>query len=793
MMTPTERLLAALGDHKCDPKQNGKGWSARCPAHEDRNPSLSVSEGDDGRALVCCHAGCETKEVCAALGLRVKDLMLTNGESRPSQTFQKKPPVIYDYLDEGGELLYQVLRYEPKSFCQRRPDSSGGWIWSTKDARKIPYHLPDLVNNSEESIAIVEGEKDVDNLSRLGVVATCNAGGAGKWTSEHSSFLRNRDVNIFPDNDAAGRTHAREIAESLQSVAKSVRIIPLPGLPEKGDVSDWIAGGGTKAELERLVESAPEWTPETEPWPEIVRFDAATTMPDFPTDALPPVLREWVKAESHAMQTPPELPGLLALAVCSACLARRVEVEPRPGWREPVNLFVAVLLEPANRKSAVFSDATKPLRELEGELIEGAREDVARAESERRQDEASLRKWEKLAAEKDDREASHRAGNLAATLANRTEPVLPRRIVDDATEEKLGMMLADQGGRLASMSPEGGVFDLMAGKYSQSSMPQFTVYLKGHSGDDLITDRVGRKNVRIERPALTCAYAIQPDVMADLTKKFTFRGRGLLGRFLYAAPSSWIGHRQIAPPPVPDSTKEAYRQTIRTLADIFGNIENGSEPIVLKLASDAASLFESWEAEIEEMLGEGGQMEIMLDWGGKLAGATLRLAAVLHCVEHDLAGCIERRTISAAIEIARYLIPHAEAVLSMMSATEKSSEDDARYLMRWINRHEHREFTKRNAHQHCKRRFPKVDDLDPSLDELIKRGFIRSLAAEAKGPGRPTSPAFEVNPAVFVNVDAIKRSHNSHNSAARSEDRNSENIESAAEQFETVGRVRMTI
>ncbi len=161
-----------------------------------------------------------------------------------------------------------------------------------------------------------------------------------------------------------------------------------------------------------------------------------------------------------------------------------------------------------------------------------------------------MRKLEKIAAENGDAEAREEAKALAAELAEQPEPVLPRLIVDDATHEKLGMMLAEQGGRIASMSAEGGVFDLMAGLYSKSGIPQFGVYLMGHSGDDLITDRVSRKGVRVERPALTCAYAMQPVVIKGLAEKPAFRGRGLLARFLYAAPPSWIGRREIAPPAV---------------------------------------------------------------------------------------------------------------------------------------------------------------------------------------------------------------------------------------------------
>jgi hypothetical protein len=292
------------------------------------------------------------------------------------------------------------------------------------------------------------------------------------------------------------------------------------------------------------------------------------------------------------------------------------------------------------------------------------------------------------------------------------------------------------------MSPEGGVFDLMAGLYSKSGIPQFGVYLMGHSGDDLVTDRVSRKSIRVERPALTCAYAIQPAVIKGLAQNPAFRGRGLLARFLYAAPQSWIGRREIAPSPVSDATREAYRHVVRKLAEVEGEF-------VLELAAEASSLFRGWETEIEVMLGDGGQLEFMRDWGAKLAGATLRLAAVLHCAEHGPAGRIEARTIEAAVEIARYLIPHAETVLSVMSACDDKADDDARYVLRWIERHSRQEFTKSEAQHHGKRRFPRANDIDAALDELTQRGYIRLKPAVTSGPGRPPSPAYEVNPSVF--------------------------------------------
>jgi hypothetical protein len=694
----------------------------------------------------------------------------------------------YKYRDEAGNVLFEVVRFDPKDFRQRRRDKDGDWIWNVSRVRTIPYRLPELLAHQTQPVFVVEGEKDADNLAEIGFLATCNAGGAGKWTAAHAAFLRGRTVYIIPDNHDIGRNHAQQVAQSLDQIAKTVKVLELPGLPDKGDVSDWLDNGGTADELKSLATAAPIWSPGAQTWPEIISFDVLD-LPEFPTDALPEDLRQWVVAESHATQTPPDLAALLSLAVCSASLARRVVVEPRPGWQEPVNLFTAVLLEPGNRKSAVFADATKPIRDREEEMIEAARSVVACSESERRQNEMRLQNLEKISAENPDAKTRRESRQLAAALAEPANSALPRLIVDDATAEKLGIMLADQDGRIASMSAEGGVFDLMAGLYSKSGIPQFGVYLMGHSGDELMSDRVGRKSVRVKRPALTCAYAIQPSVIRGLSHNAAFRGRGLLARFLYAAPRSWIGRREIAPLAVSEKIKEIYWRTVRRLADVEGEH-------TLYLTEAGTAHLEQWENEVEVMLGDGGEMEVIRDWGAKLAGATVRLAGILHCIKHGPVGHIKSSTIAAAVKIARYLIPHAEAVLVMMSAGEKASTDDARYVLRWIERHGKQEFTKTEAQHHGKRRFRRADDIDPALAELVRRGYIRPKPPETTGPGRPPSPAYEVNPASFdltkrnAAASAETRSQNSCNRAPNPESEDIGNIGSASLTPTATERVR---
>jgi hypothetical protein len=802
-VTPLENLLARLpGAKKC-----GNGWSAPCPAHDDRRASLSIGQGDDGTLLVTCHAGCDTAAILATVGLTWADLFPPESSTRPhrngkpktgGKTFATandvvaeleraygKRSAVWTYHDAQGDPVGVVVRWDKPGGKDIRPVArcENGWRIGAMPEPRPLYGLPDLA--AAPLVVVCEGEKATDSARVLGFVATTSAGGAQAAAKTDWRPLSGKEVWILPDNDLSGRKYAEMVVSLLAALtpAPRYRIVELPNLPEGGDVVDWIDAHGEAAEpegmridIEALGQATPFRTPTGQSWPAIEPFDELN-LPDFPTHALPEPLRAWVEAESHATQTPPDLAGMLALAVCSACIARRVVVEPRPGWREPVNLFAAVLLEPGNRKSAVFTDATKPLRDLEERQIELARPEVARKQSERRQAEARLKKLEKTAAEQEDDAAREDAGNLAVELAEQAEPVLPRLIVDDATSEKLGMMLDEQGGRIASMSPEGGVFDLMAGLYSKSGIPQFGVYLMGHSGDDLVTDRVSRKSVRVKRPALTCAYAMQPVVIDGLAGNVAFRGRGLLARFLYSAPKSWIGQRKIAPTPVSEAIRNAYCQVVQRVAEL-------KDEHTLRLADDAGVLFQQWETEIEVMLAEGEQMELIRDWGAKLAGATLRLAAVLHCVEHGPMGPIDAQTIAAAIAIARYLIPHAEAVLNMMQANEESADDDACYVLRWIKRHGRREFTKSEAQHHGKRRFPKADGIDPALVALSRRGYIRVRPVPATGPGRPASPAFEVNPSVFANQKPEKRSQYSHNSANEPKTGNSGNNGSAFGQSE---------
>lgn len=217
--------------------------------------------GGDGMATVKWVKECDFPE---ALRFVADFLNIsTNGQPQGSgQQRQRRIVTTYDYRDAGGNVIYQAVRYEPKDFRQRRPKPGGGWLWNMQGIEPVPYRLPELLAHPEALVIVCEGEKDCDNLARFRFVATCNHGGAGKWTHDHAKHLEGRRVVILPDNDNPGKQHARQVASSLQGIAARVAVLHLPDLPEKGDVSDWLEAGGTPEALQALIDAAPEWTPD---------------------------------------------------------------------------------------------------------------------------------------------------------------------------------------------------------------------------------------------------------------------------------------------------------------------------------------------------------------------------------------------------------------------------------------------------------------------------------------------------------------------------------------------------
>lgn len=246
MTAPDVRAAVAAVRH------DGRQRAARCPAHDDHRASLSVGRGDDGRVLLHCHAGCALDAILTAAGLTTADLFPNNSMTKPRIIAE------YPYHDEHGRHLYDVVRFEPKDFRQRRADG----VWSLKGVRRVLYRLNEL--RGQTTAYVVEGERDADRLRSIGLPGTTAVGGAGKWRDEYAQQLVSagvRNVIVLPDHDDPGREHADDVARSCHAAELKVQIVTLPDLAPKGDVSDWLDAGHTRDELEALVQAAPLWTP----------------------------------------------------------------------------------------------------------------------------------------------------------------------------------------------------------------------------------------------------------------------------------------------------------------------------------------------------------------------------------------------------------------------------------------------------------------------------------------------------------------------------------------------------
>jgi len=223
-------------------RRSGSCWMAKCPAHDDNNPSLSIRDAD-GKVLLHCHAGCRQRDVIEAL--KARGLW----PERPANR-RREIVATYDYDDEAGHVLYQVVRTQPKSFFQRRSDGHGGWIYR-KNKRQVLYHLREVIE--APIVFVVEGEKDVETLRSQGFVATTNAGGAeAPWLPEFTAALAGREVILIPDNDRPGRERVARIARALLGRVTRLVILELENVK---DVSEWFERGHSELELIELVEN----------------------------------------------------------------------------------------------------------------------------------------------------------------------------------------------------------------------------------------------------------------------------------------------------------------------------------------------------------------------------------------------------------------------------------------------------------------------------------------------------------------------------------------------------------
>lgn len=479
-------------------------------------------------------------------------------------------------------------------------------------------------------------------------------------------------------------------------------------------------------------------------------------LPKFPIHCLPPWLSEYLLALAATKQTPICLPGMMSLSVLAACCARKFEVEAKEGWREPLNLYTATTMSPASRKSAVVEAVCQPLHEWESGEMEKysalrAKITVTREVLEDRKKQAT-QKAARAKPEEDRVGLIQEAQAVAEELNAIQERGEFRLFVEDCTPEKMVGLLADNDGRIAVLSAEGDAFDIIAGRYSDKA--NLGVYLKGHTGEPLRVDRIGRKTEYVEKPSLTIGVAIQPDVLRGLLTKPNLRGRGLLARFLYSIPENLIGYRTPNSPKMPRDLEHYYWQGVQRILNLkMEYTDDGKiQPVIIYVDHSAQPLLEAYQVKVEKDLRPGEALFDMQDWGGKLVGAVIRIAALLHIADYAMSQEIfplglPESTLARAIEIGAYLSAHARAAFSEMGSDK--AMDDARFILEWVRRRGEREISLRDLHRYHARRFLKSEDMTPALMLLRGRNYLEEILPTAEEKRHNAKSRYVFSPKIW--------------------------------------------
>lgn len=635
-----------------------RGQNTHCPGpshrNGDQNPSLGVTDSN-GKTLVTCYGGCDQDAVIAAL--QERGVWPIRGEREQRQ--QRGPTRIvatYEYRDATGALNFEVVRLEPKDFRQRRRSKSGGWEWKAGD-RSLIYRLPELLAASDDAIVFVpEGEKDTDALAALGLVATTNAGGAGKWSDANSRWLDGRRVVILPDNDEAGRLDAERKLASLRPRAARVAVLNLPNLRDKGDVSDWLADGGTAERLTAQAEAALATAPERAAPSEKPR---AAPLPAFPVHVLPPSMRGLIESGSRAMAVPSEFIALPMLVLAGAVIGNAWEVELKGGWREGPNLYAAIVGDPGAKKTPSLKLALRGVHAIQSRLASEYRADKAAFDEE-------YALWEK------------------APKASRGEPPRPPKFkhlwTSDSTTEALAEMLSEAKGLVLFRDELVGWVKSMDAYRSGGKGADRQHYLSMWSRSPIKIDRKSRPDpIVVDRPCLSVVGGIQPDVLPDLIDNAK-RDDGFIDRLLFAYPD--LGVDRWTDGGVDEDVQAAAEQTFAALYALDGATMPSGDvlPRVARFESEALALWQEWYDETATEIREDALPASLKGVWAKLPSQLARLALILHVTWAADAGqqpkaTIPAATLAAGVAMADYFKAHARTVMGEVRLPRQRLED----------------------------------------------------------------------------------------------------------------------
>jgi len=797
--SPTERLLAVLRDHGYDPKRSGSGWTCRCPAHDDRNPSLSIGTGEDGRALVTCHAGCATAEVLGAIGLRLADLMpprepRTNERShgrRPVNSTPTHDPAtpgigdgdtvttpestyptadaaiaelerrhgradhIWTYNDAAGEPVGAILRWETPEGKNIRPASRNGEGWTLRGmpAPRPLYALPEVIE--APMVFVCEGEKAADAVRACGLIATTSPHGSKSAAKADWSVLAGRDVVILPDHDAAGEKYAADVTTlAAKAGARSVRIAPLidtwPKLPPSGDAADALEleGGDADAlrtKLEALAARAEPITECADTPAGPPRFDP------FPVDAIPEPIRSYIIEGARAIGCDACYLALPVLAGLASAIGNTRRLAIKRSWSEPPILWCAIVGESGTAKSPAMELALRPIRSRQHRAMKEHAEAVKAWEADYARWEVEHANWKKAAAKGDESDPP--------PAPNR--PICPRTWIDDATIEALITRLQENPRGLLMVRDELAAwfgFDRYNGGKGGAEVPK---WLEVFGGRALIVDRKTSGTEYVERASVSIIGGIQPAILQRAVAQ-EHRDNGLAARLLFAMPPR--RPKRWTEDDVSERTEAAVSRVFDHLYALEPDTdaEGDATPRLLPLTSAAKAAWIEFVnrhgAEQADRVGDEAAA-----WA-KLEAFCARFALVLHIARFAAADptiadpdAVDEHSIAAGVRLVGWFAREAERVYALLVGDDDTREQTR--LLEWIEGRGGR-ITPSQLSKGMRRFRGKAAEARAALNKLVQAGLGRwEYPAPSPKGGRPVE-VFVVIASAPTNPDAPQPTDN---------------------------------
>lgn len=735
---PVEHVLSKLPTAK----PNGDGWLACCPAHDDRSPSLSIKQGDDGRVLMKCFAGCSHDAIVLAMDLESKDLFVprdsskerppANGDARSKPTPSPKakgiryetasaavsalmkqhdrPAGQWTYPEASGEPVALVLRFNKsdgsKEFRPISRHNDGGWYIKAPATRRPLYGLPDLPAASV--VYVCEGEKAADAARSIGLIATTSMGGSQAAEQSDWKPLVGKTVVILPDHDEAGRKYADAVADILHRLDSStmVKIVELPGLLAKGDVVEWIEAHGEAAEpeamrleLERLVDESVAVECER-PEPITERFEP------FPVDALPEPVRSFVVAGGKSLGCDASFVALPVFAMLGAAVGNSRRLLIKPGWTAPPIVWSVIVGNSGSCKSPALELALKPVKDRQRDGFRQHAEAMSEFQTAVMSHAKAVELWKR-----------DKTGSEPPTPP--AKPVAERFHTNDTTIESLAGLLQHQPrGFLVSRDELAGWlggFD----RYSNGKGGDVAKWLELFDGRSSIIDRKTGEppTLFIPHAAVCLTGGIQPETLKRCLVQ-SHLDNGLAARLLFAFPPA--RPRRWTDAVVDEQLEREFGHVVDMLFHLqFGADESGeTEPKLVTLSAAAKRRFQQF---VNEQGAEHVELsdDLSAAWS-KLEGYAARFALILQLVRAATGEAdetiVDETSMDAGITLSRWFGREAKRIYAMLG--ESNGDGEQRKLAEWIDR-KGGSVTAREVRQ-GHRRFKTTDDAEAALDQLAK-------------------------------------------------------------------------